>query len=89
MPVVNVFGFIPQRRYLPDGRKLNRGFPGSARGSLARRLARLFIDEIVGTSTHGIDLHTAGGYRAKLPQVRGDPTDRAILKGRWRLARRS
>ena len=34
-PVVNVFGFIEQSRYLPDGRDLNRSFPGSSRGSLA------------------------------------------------------
>jgi predicted deacylase len=41
VPIVNVFGFISQSRYLPDRRDLNRSFPGSARGSLAARLARL------------------------------------------------
>ena len=35
VPVVNVFGFIEQSRYLPDGRDLNRSFPGSSTGSLA------------------------------------------------------
>ena len=39
VPVVNVFGFEEQDRYLPDRRDLNRSFPGSARGSLAARLA--------------------------------------------------
>ena len=29
VPVVNVFGLIEQSRYLPDGRDLNRSFPGS------------------------------------------------------------
>ena len=38
-PIVNVYGFIDQSRYLPDRRDLNRCFPGSATGSLASRLA--------------------------------------------------
>ncbi len=75
VPVVNVFGFIQQQRYLPDGRDLNRSFPGSQRGSLASRLARLFLDEVVGPCDVGIDLHTAGGHRVNLPQVRADLTD--------------
>lgn len=36
IPVVNVHGFLNQSRYLPDGRDLNRSFPGSQQGSLAR-----------------------------------------------------
>lgn len=70
VPVVNVFGFINRTRDLPDGRDLNRSFPGSPRGSLAGRLAHLFMTQIVGQCTHGIDLHTAGGHRTNLPQVR-------------------
>jgi predicted deacylase len=46
-PVVNVFGFVTESRYLPDRRDLNRSFPGSRTGSLAARLARLFMDEVV------------------------------------------
>jgi predicted deacylase len=34
VPIVNVYGFMAQSRYLPDRRDLNRSFPGSARGSL-------------------------------------------------------
>ena len=34
VPVVNVFGFLQQTRYLPDRRDLNRCFPGSESGSL-------------------------------------------------------
>ena len=30
VPIVNVFGFIEQERYLPDRRDLNRSFPGSS-----------------------------------------------------------
>ena len=75
VPIVNVFGFINQSRYLPDRRDLNRSFPGSAKGSLASRLAHLFMAEIVGQCTHGIDLHTASDHRTNLPHIRGDLTD--------------
>jgi len=72
VPIVNVFGFINQSRYLPDRRDLNRSFPGSSRGSLAGQLARLFMTEVVAHCTHGIDLHTAAPPRTNLPQVRAD-----------------
>lgn len=70
VPVVNVYGFIDQSRYLPDRRDLNRSFPGSEKGSLAARLSHVFLEEIVTKSTHGIDLHTAAIHRDNLPQVR-------------------
>lgn len=70
VPVVNVFGFISRSRYLPDRRDLNRSFPGSANGSLAARLAHLFLTEIVKRSQVGIDLHTAAIHRVNLPQIR-------------------
>ncbi len=75
VPVVNVFGFIEQSRYLPDRRDLNRCFPGSPQGSLASRLAHLFMTEIVNQSTHGIDLHTAAQPRTNLPQIRANLDD--------------
>ena len=75
VPVVNVYGVIHQSRYLPDGRDLNRTFPGSERGSLAARLANLFMTEIVARCTHGIDLHTGTNYRANLPQIRAKLDD--------------
>ncbi len=71
VPVVNVFGFNTHSRYLPDRRDLNRSFPGSEKGSLAARLAHLFMSEVVASSTHGVDLHTAAIHRTNLPQVRG------------------
>jgi len=75
VPIVNVFGFIDQSRYLPDRRDLNRSFPGSETGSLASRLADLFMREIVSHSTHGIDLHTAAVHRLNLPQIRANLED--------------
>ena len=70
VPIVNVHGFIALTRYLPDRRDLNRSFPGSVKGSLAARLAHLFLEEIVAHATHGIDLHTGAIHRANLPQIR-------------------
>lgn len=75
VPVVNVFGLIHQSRYLPDRRDLNRSFPGSVRGSMASRLAHLFLKEIVDQCAFGLDLHTGSLHRTNLPQVRGDLTD--------------
>lgn len=76
VPVVNLFGFINQSRYLPDRRDLNRSFPGSGKGSMAARLANLFLKEIVAQCTHGIDLHTAAVHRDNLPQVRAYMKDK-------------
>ena len=75
VPIVNVFGFITQSRYLPDRRDLNRSFPGSLRGSLAARLAHLFMNEIVEGCSAGIDLHTGSDDRTNLPQIRGNFAD--------------
>lgn len=73
IPIVNTFGFLNHSRYLPDRRDLNRSFPGTARGSLAARLANLFMEEIVERSEIGIDLHSAAVQRTNLPQIRVSP----------------
>ncbi|KRC53257.1 MULTISPECIES: succinylglutamate desuccinylase/aspartoacylase family protein [unclassified Nocardioides] len=75
VPVVNVLGFMTGDRYLPDRRDLNRSFPGSARGSLASRIAHLFMTEVVSKCDVGLDLHTAADRRANLPQIRADLDD--------------
>jgi predicted deacylase len=75
VPVVNVYGFIQQSRYLPDRRDLNRFFPGSEKGSLTSQLADLFMEEVVQGSTHGIDLHTGSNHRHNLPQIRAQLED--------------
>ena len=46
IPVFNVFGFLNLSREFPDGRDLNRMFPGSASGSLASQFAYKFTKEI-------------------------------------------
>ena len=72
IPIVNVHGFVTYSRYLPDGRDLNRCFPGSKKGSLAGRMANTFFKEIVQKCSHGIDLHTGARHRENLPQIRAD-----------------
>jgi predicted deacylase len=75
VPIVNVHGFLNGDRYMPDRRDLNRSFPGSAGGSLAARIANLFMNEIVKRSDVGIDLHTGSDHRTNLPHVRADLDD--------------
>lgn len=79
VPIVNVFGFINQSRYLPDRRDLNRSFPGREKGSIAARLAHLVGTEIVARAQYGIDLHTGAVDRTNLPQIRGDLSDSEVL----------
>src|SRR5665811_1662842 len=64
VPIVNVHGFLHQSRYLPDRRDLNRSFPGSAKGSIAARLANTFYQQIVSRADYGIDLHTGAINRS-------------------------
>ncbi len=75
VPVVNVFGFVTGSRYLPDRRDLNRSFPGSKKGSLAARLARLFVDNILEHCELGLDFHAGSDDRTNLPQIRGNMDD--------------
>ena len=75
VPIVNVLGFMAGDRYLPDRRDLNRSFPGSARGSLAGRIAHLFMTEVVAKCEVGLDLHSGSDRRSNLPQIRADLDD--------------
>ncbi len=80
VPIVNTFGFLNHSRYLPDRRDLNRCFPGTEGGSLASRLARIFMTEIVARADLGIDLHSAAVHRTNMPQVRISPDNRETLR---------
>lgn len=75
VPMVNVYGVVNQSRYMPDRRDLNRCFPGSAKGSLAGRVAHIFLNEIVKHCDYGIDLHTGAIHRTNLPQIRANLSD--------------
>ncbi|MGY5451597.1 succinylglutamate desuccinylase/aspartoacylase family protein [Agarivorans sp. MS3-6] len=75
VPMVNIYGVLNQSRYMPDRRDLNRCFPGSEKGSLAGRLAHIFLSEIVAQCDYGIDLHTGAIHRSNLPQIRANLKD--------------
>lgn len=79
IPIVNVFGFITESRYLPDRRDLNRSFPGSKSGSLAARLAHIFMEQVVAPCGYGIDFHSGSDDRMNLPQIRARLEDEEVL----------
>lgn len=70
IPVINVFGFIHMDREFPDGRDLNRVFPGAKTGSLASRVAHKLMTEIVPHADLILDFHTGGADRFNAAQIR-------------------
>ncbi len=80
IPILNVFGFIAQNRLFPDGKDLNRVFPGSKNGSLASRVAYHFTKEILPHANYCIDFHTGGASRFNAAQIRVSPNDYVAMK---------
>jgi len=80
IPVVNIFGFLNQTRQFPDGRDLNRVFPGSRRGSLASMFAYHLMKEIVPFADYCLDFHTGGADRFNSPQIRINEGDEESLE---------
>ncbi len=70
IPLLNIYGFINFSRDVPDGKDVNRSFPGNSSGSLASRVAYVFSKEILPLVDFGIDFHTGGGSRYNYPQIR-------------------
>ncbi|RYU81637.1 succinylglutamate desuccinylase/aspartoacylase family protein [Hymenobacter persicinus] len=83
IPILNIYGFLNFSREVPDGKDVNRSFPGHPRGSLASRVAHRFMREIMPLVDCGIDFHTGGAARSNMPQVRGllgDPDTDALAR---------
>ena len=72
VPLVNVYGFLQNSRGVPDGKDINRSFPGSKRGSLAKMLAYDLMNEVVPHADMVVDFHTGGAARDNYPHVRCD-----------------
>ncbi len=70
IPVLNIFGFINFSRDVPDGKDVNRSFPGTMTGSLAARVARLITKKILSLVDFGVDFHTGGRDHWNMPQLR-------------------
>lgn len=75
IPVINVFGFLNKTREFPDGRDMNRVFPGSKNGSLASRFAYYLLKEIIPHVDYCIDFHAGGACRFNAPQIRIVPNN--------------
>lgn len=70
IPIINLYGFIHFSRYVPDGKDVNRSFPGNKNGSLASRVAHYMTNSIIPKIDVGLDFHTGGADRTNYPQVR-------------------
>ncbi len=70
IPLMNVYGFIQNVRGVPDGKDINRSFPGTKNGSLAKLVAYTIVNEVIPIIDYGIDFHTGGASRANYPQIR-------------------
>jgi len=70
IPIINIYGFIHLKRETPDGKDLNRCFPGIENGSLASRIAWFFMKTVMPWVDCGVDFHTGGAMRTNYPQVR-------------------
>lgn len=75
IPVINVYGFVNKSREFPDGRDLNRVFPGSKSGSLASRFAFHILKEILPIVQYAVDFHAGGASRFNAPQIRIAPNN--------------
>jgi predicted deacylase len=83
IPLLNVYGFINFSRDVPDGKDVNRSFPGNSRGSLASRVAHALTTQVLPVVDFGIDFHTGGAGRYNYPQVRftkGDTKSKELAK---------
>ena len=60
IPITNVVSFLNRSRELPDGRDLNRCFPGTRSGSLGSRIAYDLTKKIIPIIDMGVDFHTGG-----------------------------
>ncbi len=70
IPVINIVSFLYSTRDLPDGRDLNRCFPGSKNGSLGSRIAYDLMKHIIPLIDFGVDFHTGGAKISNYPQIR-------------------
>lgn len=70
IPVINIISFLYGTRDLPDGRDLNRCFPGSKNGSLGSRIAHDLMETIIPQIDFGVDFHTGGAKISNFPQIR-------------------
>lgn len=75
IPLLNVYGFNNFSRDVPDGKDVNRSFPGTASGSLASRIANGLNKNILPHLDLAVDFHTGGRGTYNYPQIRYNSED--------------
>ena len=80
IPVMNIYGFLNFSREVPDGKDINRFFPGNKTGSLASRVAYNLTRTVLKEIDFGIDFHTGGANRTNYPQIRYAPDDEKAVE---------
>ncbi len=80
VPLLNVYGFINFSRDVPDGKDVNRSFPGFSTGSLASRVAYVMSQQILPLIDFGLDFHTGGQSHYNYPQIRYSQGDAEATK---------
>ena len=76
--MANPTTFYGRRIYFgPDGKNLNRVYPGQADGTLSQRIAYAITTQVIAPATHVVDMHCGDGNESLRPysywQVTGDP----------------
>jgi predicted deacylase len=76
--MANPTTFYGRRIYFgPDGKNLNRVYPGQADGTLSQRIAYAITSQVIAPATHVVDMHCGDGNESLRPysywQVTGDP----------------
>ena len=76
--MANPTTFYGRRIYFsPDGKNLNRVYPGQADGTISQRIAYAITTHVIAPATHVVDMHCGDGNESLRPysywQVTGDP----------------
>jgi len=76
--MANPTTFYGRRIYFsPDGKNLNRVYPGQADGTISQRIAYAITAHVIAPATHVVDMHCGDGNESLRPysywQVTGDP----------------
>ena len=75
VPVVNLPGYLLNRREFLDGVDLNRVFPGREGGTPSQVFVARLLDRVVSQFTHMLELHTASFGRVNCIYARADLND--------------
>ena len=72
VPIVNLPGYRRMIRDFPDGRDLNRCFPGKSDSNTTSRVAYKLWSNVIKSSDYVVDLHSAAKGRTNIPQIRAN-----------------